>query len=281
MQIIKHIQSLDKALLKMRKQGATIGFVPTMGALHKGHLSLVNKSVQSCHSTIASIYVNPTQFNNKNDLKNYPGNFKADYELLDSAKCDIVFLPGDKEMYPEQDKRHFNFGFISEIMEGEMRPGHFNGVAQIVTKLFDAVKPDRAYFGKKDFQQLAVIRKLVDDYNYNIEIIGCPIVREKDGLAMSSRNVLLKEAERSEAPNIYEALLQIKNKIESTEVFELKKFVKDKISQTKHLKLDYFRIVDSKTLVPVNKITNEKAVTACIAVYAGKVRLIDNIDLIT
>jgi len=280
MQIIEYISSLDATLSEFRKQDALIGFVPTMGTLHDGHLSLINQSVADNPITIVSIYVNPTQFNDKNDLKKYPRSLDADCKLLESVKCNILFAPDDKEMYPQKDNRVFDFGFMGGIMEGERRPGHFHGVAQIVTKLFDAVKPDRAYFGKKDFQQLAIIKKIAEDFKYGIEIIACPIVREKDGLAMSSRNTLLKEQERKEAAKIYEILQQIKKRIKYTDVDELKKYALNAINQTTHLKLDYLQIVNTKTLVPVSKITKKDPVTACIAVYAGNIRLIDNLDLI-
>ncbi len=281
MQIIKYISGLDTVLAEFRKQGIPIGFVPTMGALHDGHLSLINQSVADNPITVVSIYVNPTQFNDQTDLKNYPRNPDTDRKLLESVKCNILFVPDDKEMYPEKDNRVFDFGFMGEIMEGEKRPGHFNGVAQIVTKLFDAVKPDRTYFGKKDFQQIAIIKKIVGDLNYDIEIIACPIVREKDGLAMSSRNTLLKEQERKEAVKIHETLQQIQKRIKYTDIDELKKYALNAINQTKHLKLDYLQIVNTKTLIPVNKITKKEPVTACIAVYAGNIRLIDNLDLFT
>lgn len=281
MQIIKYISGLDTVLAEFRKQGIPIGFVPTMGALHDGHLSLINQSVADNPITVVSIYVNPTQFNDQTDLKNYPRNPDTDRKLLESVKCNILFVPDDKEMYPEKDNRVFDFGFMGEIMEGEKRPGHFNGVAQIVTKLFDAVKPDRTYFGKKDFQQIAIIKKIVGDLNYDIEIIACPIVREKDGLAMSSRNTLLKEQERKEAVKIHETLQQIQKRIKYTDIDELKKYALNAINQTKHLKLDYLHIVNTKTLIPVNKITKKEPVTTCIAVYAGNIRLIDNLDLFT
>ena len=281
MQVAKHKHELNGLLKEFRNQKATIGFVPTMGALHQGHISLINEAVKSNDISVASIYINPTQFNNKNDLKNYPRNINADLELLEFAKCDIVFLPDDKEMYPEKDNRNFDFGIMGEIMEGKKRPGHFNGVAQIVTKLFDAVKPHKAYFGQKDFQQLAIIRKIVADYHYPIEIIACPIIREKDGLAMSSRNALLNKEERSEAPILSEILLQIKKKFEDCELSDLQKFTKEKIDKTEHVKLDYLEIVNTNTLVSVSKITKNEPLTACIAVYVGNIRLIDNLDLIS
>lgn len=281
MQVVNHKHELNGLLNEFRDQKATIGFVPTMGALHQGHISLVNSSVKSNDISVASIYINPTQFNDKNDLKNYPRNVEADLELLESAKCNIVFLPDDNEMYPEKDNRNFDFGIMGEFMEGKMRPGHFNGVAQVVTKLFDAVKPDRAYFGQKDFQQLAIIRKIVADYHYSIKIIACPIIREKDGLAMSSRNALLNKEERSEAPILFETLLHIKKIIGNSDISDVQKYTKEKIEKTKHLRLDYMDIVNTNTLVPVSKITNNEPLTACIAVYAGNIRLIDNLDLIS
>lgn len=281
MQVVKHIHQLNTLLDEFRKIGAKIGFVPTMGALHNGHISLVHASERSNDISVASIYVNPTQFNDKNDLKNYPRNPDADCKLLESANCNVVFLPDNNEMYPEEDKRKFDFGKMGEVMEGKMRPGHFNGVAQVVTKLFDAVKPHRAYFGQKDFQQLAIIRKLVSDYNYPVEIIACPIIREKDGLAMSSRNTLLKKDERMEAAILYEILLKVKEMIVETEISDLQKYVETRINKTKHLRLDYLEIVNTNTLESVKKITNKIPLTACIAVYAGNVRLIDNLDLIS
>ncbi|MBA7553255.1 Pantothenate synthetase [subsurface metagenome] len=277
MQIIKHTGRLKLVLSRYRKQGATIGFIPTMGALHPGHLSLIKQSVITDDITVSSIYVNPTQFDDKSDLKNYPRNFKSDYALLKSEECTIVFSPDNKEMYPRPDNRRFNFGRMGDVMEGKMRPGHFNGVAQIVTKLFDAVQPHRAYFGKKDFQQLAIIQKLVNDYD--IEIVACPIIREKDRLAMSSRNSLLSDQERNDAPAIYRTLLLVKEKFRNRNVKEAEKFVEERINKYTSLKLEYFQIVNSITLDPVDEIASTIPLTACIAVYAGSVRLIDNIDI--
>ncbi|MGD2033648.1 MAG: pantoate--beta-alanine ligase [Bacteroidales bacterium] len=280
MQAIKQINTLDGILSKHRSPPEKIGLVPTMGALHMGHISLVRNSIAENDLTVVSIYVNPTQFNDRNDLRNYPRTLEKDLEMLNSAGCDIVFVPDNKEMYPEKDTRRFDFGTLGEVMEGKKRPGHFNGVAQIVTKLFNAVKPHRAYFGKKDFQQLAIIRKLVEDLHYSIEIIGCPIIRETDGLAMSSRNTLLSPEERKKAPEIYKTLVQVKKMMSSRNIPDLERFVEDAVNGTVHLKLDYFQIVNSKTLVPVKKITKAEPVTACIAAFAGKIRLIDNLDLI-
>lgn len=281
MHIIKNISDLKKALLPFREKGASIGFVPTMGALHKGHLSLIQECISTDDISVASIYVNPTQFNDREDLQRYPRDLGRDCETLRKEHCDFVFAPSDAEMYPQPDNRIFNFGAMGTIMEGIHRPGHFNGVAQIVTRLFDIVEPGRAYFGQKDFQQLAIIRKLVSDMNYTIHIVACPIIRESDGLAMSSRNRLLSEKERKSAPLIYHTLKQVRKQFEDKSVIELEEFVIQNINNSDDLKLEYFQIVDNKTLQPVTTIRPDIPVTACIAVYAGKIRLIDNIELIS
>ena len=281
MHIFKHISDLKKALLPFREKGAHIGFVPTMGALHKGHLSLIHECVSTDDVSVASIYVNPTQFNNREDLQRYPRDLGRDCEMLRNAHCDFVFVPSDAEMYPEPDTRVFDFGTMGMIMEGIYRPGHFNGVAQIVTRLFDIVEPGRAYFGQKDFQQLAIIRKLVSNLNYTIDIVACPIIREADGLAMSSRNMLLSEKERKSAPLIYQTLKQVRKQFMARSVTELEEFVIQNFNKSVDLKLEYFQIVDNETLQPVNTIRPDIPVTACIAVYAGKIRLIDNIELIS
>lgn len=264
-----------------REKGAILGFVPTMGALHAGHLSLMQKCVSSDDVSIASIYVNPTQFNDKNDLQRYPRNLDHDCEMLREEGCSFVFTPTDREMYPEPDRRIFDFGIMGEIMEGKHRPGHFNGVAQIVTRLFEAVEPDNAYFGQKDFQQLAIIRKLVNDLHYKINIVECPIIREPDGLAMSSRNILLTKEERESAPLIYQTLLQAKEQIRKQSISEIENFVKWSINKSSELELEYFQVVDGTTLEPIHEILPDIPVIACIAVYAGKVRLIDNVELIS
>jgi pantoate--beta-alanine ligase len=229
--------------------------------------------------TLVSIYVNPSQFNDPNDLKNYPRDTDADLKILESAGCRFVFIPDDQEMYPEPDKRTFNIGDLGSIMEGKHRPGHFNGVAQIVTKLFDIVRPNRAYFGQKDFQQLAIIRKLVSDLHYPIEIVGCPIVREPDGLAMSSRNKLLSTKHREAAPLIYQTLIAAKKMAVEGDLKNVSKYVDSTIHTDPLLKLEYFQVVDSITLKPLDILPPQRAVTACIAVKAGAVRLIDNIEI--
>ncbi len=281
MEVVKTIKSLQAALQLQREKNGSIGFIPTMGALHDGHLSLIKSSRNNDDVTVASIYVNPTQFNDKNDLKNYPRDHEHDVALLKSAGCHIAFLPDDHEMYPEPDTRSFKFGDLGLVMEGKHRPGHFNGVAQIVTKLFDIVKPHRAYFGKKDFQQLAIIRKLVKDLHYPVEVIGCPIVRESDGLAMSSRNQLLSPVHRKAAPMISQTLRAVKEMMDDADISEIESYVYTSINSNPYLKLEYFQIVNSETLQSISYIDPKVASTACIAVFAGSVRLIDNIDLIS
>lgn len=268
---------LKKEIQGLKAAGRTIGFVPTMGALHRGHISLVEKSVAENDITVVSIFVNPTQFNDKNDLANYPRTLDKDLKLLGDNGCDLVFIPSVEEMYPEEDKRRFTFGFIEDVMEGKHRPGHFNGVAQIVSKLFDVVPAQKAYFGEKDFQQVAIIRKLVADCNISVEIIACPIFREKDGLAMSSRNMLLSEVQRNNAPVIFQTLKKSTGLIKEYSVSEVKKFVTDTINKNPELETEYFDIVDELTLKSIESWSQEGNKIGCIAVKVGKIRLIDNI----
>jgi pantoate--beta-alanine ligase len=281
MEVYTHIEDLQSALKPFRSKDKIIGYVPTMGALHKGHLSLVQQSIENTDITVVSIYVNPTQFNDKNDLNNYPRVLKRDCELLEASGCQVVFTPTDKEMYPEPDNRIFEMGQLSTIMEGKHRPGHFNGVAQIVSKLFDSVQPHIAFFGQKDFQQLAIIRKLVKDYKYSIKIQACAIIREDDGLAMSSRNMLLSNEQRSAAPIIFKALCGARDLVGKVDLIDIRKYVENKINQNPNLKLEYFEVVNSNTLDPVENINDIIPLTACIAVFAGKIRLIDNIEFIS
>lgn len=281
METIKAIPKLKSVLDGCRQRNAKIGFVPTMGALHGGHLSLVRESIRNNEITVVSIYVNPSQFNNENDLKNYPRNFDKDCEVLAKENVSFVFAPTDQEMYPEPDTRVFDFHEMGTVMEGKFRPGHFNGVAQIVSKLFDVVEPDRAYFGEKDFQQLAIVRQLVVKLGYKIEIIGCPIVRENDGLAMSSRNQLLTKEQRRAAPLIYLTLKAAKAKLLDENIETIGQFVKETINKDSHLELEYFVMVNSNTLIPIPFIDPVQPTRACIAVYANPVRLIDNMDFIS
>jgi len=275
MQIVDNIDELQS---KLSLQQSSIGFVPTMGALHKGHLSLVKESVANNGCNVVSIYVNPTQFNDKKDLKKYPRNLEQDFNLLKNTGVDIVFTPKDSEMYPKPDNRQFDFGNLDKIMEGKHRPGHFNGVGQIVLKLFDIVKPQKAYFGLKDFQQLAIINKLVKDYQLDIEVVPCPIIREQDGLAMSSRNVLLEENKRKAAPFIFKTLQKAVEMSGHTKPDGIISTVKADFEKNKELSLEYFEIVDNENLQPVKIFSRELPCTACIAVVAGKVRLIDNVQ---
>lgn len=255
-----------------------IGFVPTMGALHRGHLSLVEKAKTESNLVIVSIFVNPTQFNDPHDLKNYPKTQEEDISLLETLKTDAVFLPEVVDIYPTRDTRIFNFGNLDKVMEGRFRPGHFNGVAQVITKLFDLVKPHKAFFGQKDFQQLAIIKKLVEMQNYPVEIVPCPTVREPDGLAMSSRNSLLTEEERIHAPLISKTLFAAREKKNTYSLPNLKKWVIETINSDPFLEVEYFEIVNSETLNPVNFWNDPGQKTGCIAVKIGKIRLIDNVN---
>lgn len=260
------------------------GFVPTMGALHEGHISLVEKAVNRCRMAAVSIFVNPTQFNDPNDLVKYPRTLDADLKLLSDhmRENDFVFVPSVEEIYPEPDTRQFNFGELERVMEGEHRPGHFNGVAQVVSKLFDIIRPSYAFFGQKDFQQLAIIRELARRDYEKTEIIACPIVREKDGLAMSSRNRRLLGHHRERAGEIYRTLIAAAAMISDYEITEIKEFVTDRINMIPDFRLEYFEIVDERSLAPVRsriEMSPEKKYYGCIALWAGEVRLIDNVEV--
>lgn len=281
MKILKTVSGLRKQLTASSL--SPLGFVPTMGALHAGHLSLVEKAINDCPSVVVSIYVNPSQFNDPEDLKKYPRTPEEDLALLSGLmrKSDLVFMPRDKEIYPEKDTRVFDFGNLDKVMEGVHRPGHFNGVAQVVSRLFDIVEPDIAYFGQKDFQQLTIIKELVRQKGYKIKIIACPIVRENDGLAMSSRNRLLDPLIRKNAGIIYKSLLSASQMIKTHDIPEIKKFVSENIESFNGFKVEYFEIVDDKNLLPVmsaSEMKRGKGYVGCIAVKAGKIRLIDNIE---
>jgi pantoate--beta-alanine ligase len=263
---------------------APVGFVPTMGALHRGHISLVNSAINQCPIVVISIFVNPAQFNDKNDLENYPRTPESDIALLNNAlrENDIVFTPDVKEIYPEEDKREFHFGNLDNVMEALHRPGHFNGVAQVVSRLFDIVKPDIAYFGQKDFQQLAVVKELVKQTGDKVKITGNPIIREPDGLAMSSRNRLLDPEIRKHASIIFKTLSSVNSMIGKYDVPEIKSYVAEAISIIPGFYVEYFEIVDDTELIPLTgkaDIKKEKQYYGCIAVQAGKIRLIDNIEI--
>jgi pantoate--beta-alanine ligase len=277
MRIITKKDSLQKAVTSAREQHKKIGLVPTMGALHDGHLSLIRAAAKNNDFIVATIFVNPTQFNNPKDLEHYPRDLDADLELLRGYPVDLIFAPSVKEMYPEQDIRTFNLSPLDNVMEGRFRPGHFNGVAQIVSKLFDAVRPDRAYFGQKDFQQLTIIKKLVSLLNLDIELIGCPTIREDDGLAMSSRNRLLNGAERAAAPLIHQTLLKATQMKEQHSPSEIREFVLSEINSHPLMQAEYFEIVDDQNLKQVNNWQEPNNKVGCIAVQLSEVRLIDNI----
>lgn len=278
MEVFYTVQSLTKKIKQLKQEGFKIGFVPTMGALHQGHVSLVYLSQKEGNKTIVSIFVNPTQFNDKKDLARYPRNLEKDIEILKNNECDLVFAPDEKEIYPEPDNRIFEFGTLASVMEGKFRPGHFNGVAQVVSRLFDIVKPDTAYFGNKDFQQLAIVREMVRITNSPVKITGCPIVREADGLAMSSRNALLETNYRKEAPFIYQTLKKATLEHKEKNISEIKKWVIETIEANGILKVEYFDIVDKNSLISLQTWPEKDTCIGCIAVFAGKIRLIDNID---
>ena len=277
MEIISYKSILHSRLQALKQQTKTIGFVPTMGALHKGHLSLVEKASAETEVVVVSIFINPTQFNNPDDLKKYPRDLQKDVEMLEKKPCSIIFAPSVEEIYPEPDTRTFDFGELDKVMEGKFRLGHFNGVAQVVSKLFDIVKPDKAFFGEKDFQQLAIIRELTKRYYSNIEIVACPIIREEDGLAMSSRNKLLSQYIRKKSAKISQTLFESIIFANSNDVNQTKKFVVDRINAVDWLRVEYFEIVDGYTLQSVNKWSECDYLVGCIAVYADDVRLIDNV----
>lgn len=282
MKVISTVVELQQQIKKA--QLSPVGYVATMGALHEGHLSLVTSAVKQCPLVVVSIFVNPTQFNDKNDLKNYPRTLDDDLKLLLKVlrESDIVFAPDEKEMYPEEDKREFHFGNLENVMEAPLRPGHFNGVAQIVSKFFELINPDLAFFGQKDFQQVAVIKELVRQTGSKIKIVANPTIREKDGLAMSSRNRLLDPKIRKQAPIIFKTISSASSMISEHDIPEIKSFVHNSINSMDGFNVEYFEIVDDTELIPVqtrDAIKKGKRYFGCIAVHAGKIRLIDNIEI--
>jgi len=281
MQVVKHITDLQTLLNIKKKEGLKIGFVPTMGALHEGHLSLVEKAGKETDFVVVSIFVNPTQFNDKGDLERYPRDLNKDVALLAPTPCQLVFAPEADEIYPEPDTRQFHFGTLEQVMEGKFRPGHFNGVAQVVSRLFDIVKPDKAFFGQKDFQQLAIINEMVRKLNIPVEIVACPIIRESDGLAMSSRNMLLSTEQRKNAVHISATLFEATNKTGDLTVEQLCQWVINRINENEFLNTEYFEIVNEATLLPVKSWDEDCNKVGCIAVHCGKIRLIDNVKFQT
>lgn len=278
MKIINVTSELEKELANQRRENKSVGFVPTMGALHSGHLSLVKQCLKDNDICVVSIFVNPTQFNNSDDLEKYPRTLEKDTELLKSISDDIiVFAPSVKEIYPEPDTRQFDFGRLDKVMEGKFRHGHFNGVAQVVSRLFDIVKPGKAYFGEKDFQQLAIVKALVKQLNLDIQIVPMPIVREDSGLALSSRNQRLTDQQKNTAVNISKILFKSRDEKHKYSVDETLNNVIMAINSFEELEVEYFEIVDGNTLQSIRDWNQSEYIVGCITVFCGDVRLIDNI----
>lgn len=276
--ILRNITELQQLLNEYRNKSKTIGFVPTMGALHPGHISLIHESQKQCDITVCSVFVNPTQFNDKADLERYPRMPEKDAAMLEKAGCNVLFLPDVKEIYPQEDKRVFNFSQLDQVLEGAHRKGHYNGVAQVVSRLFDIVKPNKAYFGLKDYQQLLVIKALTQQLKLSIEIVPCAIFREPDGLAMSSRNMLLSAEERAAASLLPKLLNAIKaDLMAGKSIQEAVEPAKAKLALNKLFKLDYLEVCDPATLLPITSLNNTSQPIILIACYVGKIRLIDNL----
>lgn len=279
MKVVHTIKDLKELLSTYRAEGKTVGLVPTMGALHQGHASLVLRSVQENDVTVVSIFLNPTQFNDKTDLEKYPRTLDADCELLAECGATVAFAPSVEEIYPEPDTRHFSYPPTDSVMEGAFRPGHFNGVCQIVSKLFMMVEPDRAYFGEKDYQQIAVIRRMVEDLGFGLEIVPCPVIREASGLAKSSRNTLLTDGERTIAAEIYAAMKDSRPMADTHSVAEVHDYVVNRINEVEGLEVQYYSIVDGLTLADISSWDEAESVVGCITVWCGSqpIRLIDHI----
>ncbi len=281
MLLLKQIADLQKYLNTLRAKGATIGFVPTMGALHKGHVSLVERSRAECQATVVSIFVNPTQFNNAADLEKYPRTAGDDIELLSAARADVLFMPSVAEIYPNGIKQpqKFNFGKLDKVLEGQFRPGHFDGMSQVVYRLLEIVEPNKLYMGQKDFQQFMIVRRMLEILKSETKIEMCRIVRENDGLAMSSRNVRLTHADRLLAPKIYEALQEARNRIGSSGPREIQQLTLNRLKSESRFNVEYVEVVDGNTLMPIIDFRDSNSVVALTAVWLGEVRLIDNIVL--
>lgn len=278
MKVIRTVEELKSVVGALKAEGKSVGLVPTMGALHDGHVSLMEKARGDNDVVVVSVFVNPTQFNNPDDLRTYPRTEEADCARMRDAGVDIAFIPSVEEIYPEPDNRVFDLGKVAEVMEGAMRPGHFNGVAQIVSKLFRMVEPTRAYFGEKDFQQIAVIRRMVEIEGFkNLEIVDCPIKREADGLALSSRNVRLTLHQREIAPNIHRIMVESLDKARDCSVEEVKRSVIDAVNAYPEMDVEYYEIVNAADMQPITDWSQATQAVGCITVYLGDVRLIDNI----
>ena len=279
MKVFNKIVDLQNALFLARKRGKKIGLVPTMGALHEGHASLITKSIGENDITVVSVFLNPTQFNDQSDFDRYPRTLEADSRLVEACGADYIFAPSVKDMYPSPDARHFEFPPVTTVMEGARRPGHFNGVCQVVSRLFYIVRPDSAYFGEKDWQQIAVVKQLAKYINSNVRIVECPIIRDPDGLAKSSRNSLLTKEERAIAPAIYQILRESVGYAETHSLKETRNMVVERINAIPELEVEYFEIVDGDSLLPVENWERSEYIVGCITVYCGKtpIRLIDHI----
>lgn len=277
MKVLHTVEAIRAALEPHLTASASVGLVPTMGALHAGHRALVERCVSENSVSVVTVFVNPTQFNDKADLANYPRTLEADCEMLAACGVDYVFAPSETEMYPQTDTRVFSYPPLDEVMEGVFRPGHFNGVCQIVSKLFDLIRPTKAYFGEKDYQQLAIIRAMVEDKQYPLQIVGCPIVREADGLAMSSRNKRLSPQEREQALAISRTLFAAQGWAATHSLEQTREFVNQALAAAPGLRPEYFEIVDHRTLQPLAEWSSTTKAVGCVAVFCGPVRLIDNI----
>ena len=279
MKVFNKIVDLQNVLFLARKQGKKIGLVPTMGALHEGHASLITKSIGENDITVVSVFLNPTQFNDQSDFDRYPRTLEADSRLVEACGADYIFAPSVKDIYPSPDARHFEFPPVTTVMEGERRPGHFNGVCQVVSRLFYIVRPDSAYFGEKDWQQIAVVKQLAKYINSNVRIVECPIIRDPDGLAKSSRNSLLTKEERAIAPAIYQILSESVGYAETHSLKETRNMVVERINVIPELEVEYFEIVDGDSLLPVESWERSEYIVGCITIYCGKtpIRLIDHI----
>jgi pantoate--beta-alanine ligase len=279
MLIFTKITEIQAFLAALKNEQKTVGFVPTMGALHTGHVSLIQQSKKLCDVTVCSIFVNPTQFNDRKDLDRYPRMPEKDIQLLKDATCDVLFMPSEDEMYPKQEKEVFDFGYLDAVLEGKYRPGHFSGVAQVVKHFFEIVNPSKAFFGSKDYQQVMIVKALVKQMNSGIEIIACPILRESDGLAMSSRNALLNEEERKVAALIPKLMQEAKKQVKTHGVDAASIFVEKEISLNPLMKLDYYAVCNANDLAPFTSILPNTPLVSLIAVFVGKIRLIDNLQI--
>lgn len=276
MQVFQQISEIKTYISSQKQQHKTIGFVPTMGALHQGHISLINESKKVCDITVCSIFVNPTQFNNANDLTHYPRTPEVDRQLLEQAGCDVLYMPDVKDIYPTTDTRQFNFGYIDTILEAEHRPGHYNGVGQVVSILLRGIEPNKAFFGSKDYQQVMIVKALVKLLKLPVEIISCPILREDDGLAMSSRNMLLTPEERKIASLVPKMMEGARDIAKQTGVGAAKSYILNEVAQVPIMKLDYYEVCDTETLEPLTALKPNQPAISLIAVFVGNIRLIDN-----